>query len=355
MMRLTNYAVVRFPVGMKPRFAVAGLRHDHALQLARTLKHRQDLSLVAVCEEDDSAIKVAEASGVTITHRRLDALFSDADDFDILLVGDYYARRGSIVIRGLLNGKHVISDKPFCTDPEELNQIETLVRQEDAPVIGCQLGNRYNGSLRTMRRLVREGLIGVPHTVTFLAHHPLLYGTRPDWYFEPGKHGGTVNDIAIHAFDVLPWLLDRSPRRLVAGRTWNQLLPKHPDFQVCGQLMFVLEGGVGVMGDVSYLSPDAQGYSVPQYWRFTIHGEHGMIEGGPTRPTVNYWPANADGPERIAAEPSNADGYLDDFLAEIRGEHPATLSKEDVLRAGRWALTVQGAIDAGRTDVSLVL
>jgi len=33
-----------------------------------------------------------------------------------------------------------------------------------------------------------------------------VWGTRPAWYFEPGMHGGTLNDIAIHALDFIPWV-----------------------------------------------------------------------------------------------------------------------------------------------------
>lgn len=340
---------------MSLRFAVAGLRHEHVLHLTQVLSHRKDLSIVATCEEDYKTAQLAEDRGISVTHRKIDTLFADANDFDVLVVGDYFSRRGSLVIRGLLSGKHVISDKPFCTNQKELEQIETIVGEEGAPVIGCQLSNRYNGSLRTMRRLLNSGHIGIPHTVTFLGHHPLLYGSRPRWYFEPGKHGGTLNDIGIHAFDILPWLLNRSPQRLVGGRTWNKILPQHPDFQACGQVMLVLEGGVGVIGDVSYLSPDSQGYTVPHYWRFTIHGDQGIIEGGPTRDAVDYWPASNDELIQIPAEETIPDGYLDDFIAEIHGKTPTTLSSQDVLRAGRWAMDTQQAVDSGLFNVSLLL
>ena len=37
--------------------------------------------------------------------------------------------------------------------------------------------------------------------------------------------------------------------------------------------MLKLSNDVGVIGDVSYLSPDSCGYEVPQDWRITVHGE----------------------------------------------------------------------------------
>ena len=37
---------------------------------------------------------------------------------DAVAVGDYFARRGEIVIAALEAGKHVIADKPICTKLE---------------------------------------------------------------------------------------------------------------------------------------------------------------------------------------------------------------------------------------------
>ena len=37
--------------------------------------------------------------------------------------------------------------------------------------------------------------------------------------------------------------------------------------------MLKLDNKGGVLADVSYLAPDSCGYSVPQYWRFTVRCE----------------------------------------------------------------------------------
>ncbi|MEZ4683286.1 MAG: hypothetical protein R2932_54665 [Caldilineaceae bacterium] len=55
-----------------------------------------------------------------------------------------------------------------------------------------------------LRNLIRSGLIGEIHAINFGGQHPLMLDTRAAWYFEPGKHGGTINDIAIHAVDAIP-------------------------------------------------------------------------------------------------------------------------------------------------------
>ena len=48
--------------------------------------------------------------------------------YDVLAVGDYYARRGSLAIRALELGRHVLLDKPICIDLAELDRIAALSR-----------------------------------------------------------------------------------------------------------------------------------------------------------------------------------------------------------------------------------
>ena len=193
--------------GRPVRFALAGVRHFHIFELVASLAARDDAELVAAAEDDPDAAAVARARGVEFTHRSVAELLAEPERFDVLAVGDYYARRGGLAIRALEMGRHVLLDKPICIDLDELDRIAALSSGAGTPVVGCLLGNRGNGNLRQLRALLDDGAIGTVHTVTFLAQHPLSYGQRPGWYFEPGKHGGTINDIAIHAFDILPWLL----------------------------------------------------------------------------------------------------------------------------------------------------
>ena len=333
------------PAAAPLRFALAGVRHFHIFDLVAALAERADAELVSAAEDDPAAAAAARDRGLALTHATVEELLADPGHFDVLAVGDYYARRGSLAIRALELGKHVLLDKPICTDLAELARIEALTVGPAAALVGCMLTNRGNGNLRRLKALLDEGVIGAVHTVSFLAQHPLNYGERPDWYFAPGKHGGTINDIAIHAFDVLPWLLGREPRRVVAARCWNDRLPQHPQFQVAAQIMLELDGGIGVLGDLSYLGPEGQGYRVPQYWRFTLHGEGGLLETGVQDNAVRLWRGGADGGELFAPLPAADDCYLDDFLTEVAGGTPHILSSRDVLRASRWALLAQSAAD----------
>ncbi len=343
-MHITVYCVVI----MKHRFAFAGFRHIHIDDLYNFAKESPDIEITGAAEDDSTSADAARERGIDITDSSIEELMKRADQFDVVAVGDYYGRRGSLAIAALEAGKHVILDKPVCTSLNELNRIDELRKSKNL-VVGCMLNNRDSAQFITLKSLVRDGAIGKIQTVSFGGQHPLLYGTRPGWYFEKGKHGGTINDIGIHAFDILPWLTGSSWRKVVAARTWNSRLPEHPHFQVCGQMMLEMEDDCGVLGDVSYLSPDSQGYTVPLYWRYTVHGTGGIIETGMKIDELRIWKDGADDVEIVKAGDGRKNGVFEDFLNEVSGNTGSCdLTSDQVIVSSRVSLTVQAAADEAK-------
>ena len=157
-------------------------------------------------------------AAVQLTHNSYDDIWQNVD-FDAVAVGDYFSRRGELIIAALSAGKHVLADKPVCTNLNELDQIEALAAKKRR-ALGCLLDLRDHGGYLATRKLIANGEIGQVHTLTFLAQHPLILGKRPSWYFEPGKHGGTINDIGVHAIDLIPWMTGRSIVEVTAA-AWN--------------------------------------------------------------------------------------------------------------------------------------
>jgi predicted dehydrogenase len=279
-------------------------------------------------------------------------MLSDVE-IDAVAVGDYFAKRGPVIIRALEAGKHVLADKPICTSLADLDRIETLTRDKKRTV-GCLLDLRESGAFRTMRRLIGEGAIGDVHTVLVTAQHPLNYPNRPKWYFEEGKHGGTINDIAVHAIDLIPWTTGKKMIEVTAARAWNARLPQHPHFQDAAQFLIRTENKGSIFGDVSYLSPDGLAYSAPQYWRITVHGTGGMLETKLGSKTLSIAQPADKSPREIPADEDQHNGCLDAFLNEIAGKRSAgELATQDVFDASRRSLLVQQAADQNKAGVSL--
>jgi predicted dehydrogenase len=333
----------RYKRSMKTRFAFAGFRHSHILDLLTGVEENPGAKLVACCEEDAAARESLAAAGrVKITHTDFAQMLREVDA-EVIAIGDYYARRGALVIAALEAGKHVLSDKPLCTSLDEQAAIERLAAEKERSVF-LQLDSRTYGAWLTLREILRAGEIGEVVTMRIDGQHPLLPGTRPGWYFEPGKHGGTINDIAIHAFDFVPWMTGHGWRRIVAARSWNGKAKDFPHFRDCAQLLAELDNGAGIAVDVSYLAPDKLGYSLPHYWRITVHGTRGMAETHLLAKEVTVITDTDTAPQLRPVAAARTRQYLADFLNEIRGKGDlAELRTADCLRASRLALEAQAA------------
>ena len=320
---------------MKTRFAFAGFRHAHILDLHAGVSERGDTEVVACCEQEAAT---RAALSVTITHTDFATMLREVE-CDVIAIGDYYSRRGALVIAALEAGRHVLSDKPLCTSLDEQAAIERLAAERGL-LVGLQLDSRDYAAFRTLREIVTKGEIGEVCTIRIDGQHPLLPGTRPAWYFEPGKHGGTINDIGIHAFDFVPWLTGLNWRAIDAARTWNGKARDFPHFHDCAQIMATLENGAGVLADFSYLAPDRLGYKLPHYWHVLIHGTNGLAEAHLQAEHVTVITDTSAIPEIRPIVERRTRGYLDDFLLELRGK-PSALTSAQCLRASRLALEAQ--------------
>lgn len=329
---------------MSTRFAFVGFRHAHINALYNLVKDRDGLEIVAACEEDAETRKQLPKAGIVITHESYPRMLSEVE-CDVVACGDYYSVRGERLIEALETGRHVMGDKPLCTRLDELNRIQTLAMTHQRAV-GCMFDLPNLGPYITLREVIRKGVIGEVHTINFWAQHPLLYGTRPMWYFEEGKHGGTLNDIACHAIDIVPWLTGRAITEITAARAWNARVSKHPRFQDGGVLLLRLDNGGAVMGDVSYLSSDKHGYTMQPYWRFTVSGSKGVAETNCMAQHVAVWHGDRDAMEEIPVAAHATGAFLDDFLDELAGKPSRDgLTTERVLKSNRSALLAQQCAD----------
>jgi len=334
--------------------AFIGFRHGHILGLYRLAEERADIEIAAVCEEDAATRARLAQDGVRVTHAAYAAMLADVE-CDVVACGDFFGIRGARLIQALERGRHVIGDKPLCTSLDELDCIQALSRASDLRV-GCMLDMRALGPFLTLRQILRQDRIGEVQTILFWGQHPLMYGERPMWYFEPGKHGGTINDIAVHAVDIIPWLTGRRIVEITAARAWNARLPEHPEFQDGAVLMLRLDNGGAVMGDVSYFASDRLGYQMPQYWRFTISGTDGVAETACTESTVRVWRHDSDTAIEEAAAGPQRGAYLDDFLKDLAGApNPNGLDTARVLESSRITLLAQQAADSGEFPVPVRL
>ncbi len=334
---------------MPTKLAIVGIRHQHIFALLEEAAQMKDVELVAICEENANTRKAFQAQGkLAITHSSMDAMLAGTT-CDIIGIGDYYGRRGSLTIQSMRAGRHVLADKPLCTSLAECDKIQELARRSGLKV-GCMFGLRNLGAVQLLRNKILAGDIGKVRTISVTGQHPLMLKKRPGWYFEPGKHGGTINDIGLQTIDVVQWLTDGTVEEVTGARVWNGKASATPWFKDCAQFMLRLSNDVGVISDVSYLSPDACGYDVPQHWRITVHGDNGVLECNNNDDTVMFANSKDKKPRALKCPENSKSTYLQDFINEINGTPSENqLTTEYVLRTTRAALQVQQAADQNKS------
>ncbi len=294
--------------------AFAGFQHNHIYALYDLASQKEKLEIVGGWEDDHESVHKAKQRNIKTSYDSFDALLAD-DRVNIVAIGSYYGARGAMAIRALEAGKHVIADKPLCIRVGELERIRELAKEKGLSV-GMMLDLRDNGNVLTAMELIKRGTVGRINNIRFNGQHPLLYGVRPGWYFEKGKHGGVINDIAVHGIDLVRAFTKADVAEVIGARCWNFYAKDQTDFLDSAQLVLRMTDGCGVIADVSYASPDSHGYGLPTYWSFEIVGEYGMITFSFSSDGVTLL-ANGDTEARIFTPTAPTSDYLDAFLRDI--------------------------------------
>ncbi len=320
------------------KVAFAGLRHGHIYMLYDMVKNHKDFEILGAFEDDVAARQSAAAAGIECNYATYDELLAD-QNVEAVALGGCFAHRGPMAIKALQAGKHVIVDKPLCTSHEQLDQIETLSKQT-GKAVSCMFTMRYEKKINALKKLVESGALGEINNVYFGGQHPLMYGRRPDWYFEKDKYGGLINDIAIHGIDILTYALGLKISRVCSAREWNKFAQNEPEFKDSAQFMLETENKGGVLADVSYAVPDGVEFALPYYWQFFVWGTKGTISLAFNEEKSYYFLAGDKTPQLLDENVETTD-YLTDFINLVKGKKDVILSVNEVIYSTRKTLEIQ--------------
>ena len=325
-----------------------GFRHVHLRDYYTKAVNHPDYRIVAALEEDPHYRKLAEDHHGVVFSEGTYEQWLENPDVEVVAIGTAYGDRGPAVIKALQHGKHVLSDKPICTNLEELEEIRALATEKHLKV-GCLLDLKYTPSILPVKELLDSGRMGKVKNITFNGQHCIDYANRPSWYFEPGMHGGTINDIAIHGIDIIPYLTGQKITKLHAARTWNSFATRHPHFMDCAVFMAETDGGAGVQADVSYAAP-SQVFSMPTYWSFQIWCERGLVTFCAVNHDVTVYEEGIKEPQIISGKDHTID-MLTEFVREWQSAEAVMTQR--VLESTQTALLIQKAANEAKGATNL--
>jgi len=180
----------------------------------------RDLPLVRLAAVADIDVKRVQdcsrkhsANGFTDTMRVL-----EDPDIDAVSVCTPTCTHGYIAERALMNGKHVLVEKPMTDTVEEaLGLIELADERGLSLMVGFV--ERFNPAVGESKRLIDDGEIGR----VIMAHARRV--TR-----RPGRVGdiGVIKDLGIHDIDVITHLMGETPETVYA--TAGSLMHSFEDY-----------------------------------------------------------------------------------------------------------------------------
>lgn len=324
-------------------WGIVGLGRIASTQIAPAIAASPQSTLASVVSRDQGrAEEFAKAHGAG----------SALDDYAAMLadpqVGAVYiatpnALHAEQVIAAARAGKHVLCDKPLATTVSDAQRCLDECRAAGVK-LGITFQTRNHDGMAEAAELVASGGIGrvVIAEVQMSAGRNLPRGWRTD----PALAGlGTLNNIGVHGFDVLRYLLGSEVREVTA------LADSEPGFQVDTAALVLLRFANGTLGCVN------ANQSVPNARDdIVLYGSEGRILGqNLSRPgrdgTLEF--ITRDGTRKIRA--ASHDAYrrtIDDFARAVLDGREPSPSGEDGLRSVQLTTAIAEAI-AKRSVIAL--
>ena len=211
-------------------------------QIAPAIGACENAALAGVVSRDlGRAGEFARAHGAAAALDDYAKLLADPA-VDVVYIATPNALHAEQVTAAARAGKHVLCDKPLALTPAEARQCVGACREAGVR-LGIMFQTRYHDGLAEAARLVRDGEIGkvVTAEVTMSGGRNLPKGWRTD----PGLAGlGTLNNIGVHALDVLRYLLGSEVTEVTA------LSSSEPGFSIETTALVLLRFASGTLGYV---------------------------------------------------------------------------------------------------------
>jgi predicted dehydrogenase len=246
----------------------------------RVLAEHPRFELVALIDLDADALRAAAATTGLGSERclpSLDALAGSGPEADVALVAVPPPAHAPVAVQALEAGLHCLIEKPLADTMRGAREI-LAARERSGKTAMVSQNYRFKRAPRTVRRLVREGIIGAVETVQVdFQKSPLFTGFRMEME-EP-----LILDMAIHHVDHLRGTAGFEPVRLRAT-SWN---PSWSQFagNAAGSIEFEGHDGARALYTGSWVS---QGLHTTWDGTWEVQGERGAIRWDQNRVEIRF-------------------------------------------------------------------
>jgi predicted dehydrogenase len=218
------------------RFAIVGygmIADAHATAIQAS----EDAQLVSVADPDQQARQTAADRWGCSTYATVDQMLGAAK-VDAACVCAPPAFHRPLAERLLEAGVHVLCEKPLAVTVQDARAMAGLA-DEECLVLACSSKFRFVPDLIEARRHIEDGIVGQPIfcEVTLCARSPVVQR----WSLQPElSGGGVVIDNGPHAYDIVAFVLGRTPIVTAAVFGPRTLSPEVED---TAEILFRTDGG----------------------------------------------------------------------------------------------------------------
>jgi predicted dehydrogenase len=204
------------------RYVVVGTGHRVQMYLdAMAGDHKDDAELVGLVEPNPGRLAVhlewlsqasLDVNGVlTGQPDALERILSETRADRVIITSPDFTH-ADLIVRSLDAGVDVVVEKPLTIDPESTRRIADAVARSGRQVVVTH-NYRYSPRNSGLKKLIKNGSIGTPLSVTFEwvldTSHGADYFRR--WHRDKANSGGLLIHKASHHFDLVNWLLADTP------------------------------------------------------------------------------------------------------------------------------------------------
>jgi predicted dehydrogenase len=192
----------------------------------------------------------------------------------LILTAAIPADRAAVAIEAMRAGKDVMTDKPGCTNAEQLAALRRAVA-ETGRIWSVTYGRFESAAMARVLELIAAGAIGRVVQTTSLGPHRLNRHLRPSWFFQRDKAGSILCDIGCHQIDQFLALTGSPTAQIISACVGNFANPGDPDFDDFGEMLLRNDAGRGY-ARLDWYTPD--GLATWGDGRLFVLGTHGYIE-----------------------------------------------------------------------------
>lgn len=239
----------------------------------------------------EKAKEKAALWGIPRAYGSHDAMLQDRD-VNIVYISNVNTQHYPWAKAALLQGKHVVCEKPCTTTAEQTRQLYALAREKGLFFMEAEKMLFLPAILEVQKRIT-SGQLGQIHMAELSHSFP---GTYNSWMYDPALGGGPLLSSGIYAVHLLSWLFGTITHiegvfdRLPNGVEWQYILSGTTQegvlFSIKNSTRAILDNTAKLHGTKGYVE-------IPEYWKarkaiFYISGKDTEIAEFPCEHELVY-------------------------------------------------------------------